>query len=546
MKDRRVAITGANGFLGLHAFSRLVSCERTSKPVLAIVRERRRFLERLELLSDVAPAKDMEIIEADFFDSERIAHILRDAHTIIHCAGALGGWGRDRAFLRTQNYSVTESLLHSSGAAGVSEFVFLSTCGVLGPIREGGEDDPMAPANDYELSKAEAENLVRSWEGRIPIVKIVRPAFVFGPLDAHVLPLFQSMESGYFRLIGPGNALLHPTYAGDYSEAMVKLLSLRDGGIFHIAGDRAISVREFYHLVCSECGIHPRRIHVPLMAAHVLAWISEAVSQYAGGKPFITRAQVSFFTEDHGVDTRRTQRRLGWEPHPVEEGIARTVAYYQATGQMTNPRLKQIMGQARFLKELTRLEDCQPENARLYLERWRLLSRHAFQSRYGYPSVFLICGLPEKDGFHADLLAMAFLAGFQKILVVSDNPRQRLLPELAVRLCHLLRMMDGSPSQCDPRKLNVIAENPSAWMTHQKGMRITAVTGFDHPWDSSVFPCFLKALADIHFGVAFLTMQARRNENPLLSAVCNADLPCVESGRLDIARSVYAVVHQPD
>lgn len=84
------------------------------------------------------------------------------------------------------NRDLTLEVAKAAKAAGVKQFVFLSSMLVFGPAAPAGEmrvidpDTPPAPENAYGRSKLEAEEGLRALETEDFAVAIVRPPMVYG------------------------------------------------------------------------------------------------------------------------------------------------------------------------------------------------------------------------------------------------------------------------------------------------------------------------------------------------------------------------------
>ncbi|MFN2337262.1 MAG: NAD-dependent epimerase/dehydratase family protein, partial [Bacteroidales bacterium] len=84
------------------------------------------------------------------------------------------------------NVTGTENMLKASLGAGVKRFVFTSSAAVIGPspgVEPIDEDFPRTVPwfNEYEETKAEAEELVRSYNRDGLETIIVNPTRVYGP-----------------------------------------------------------------------------------------------------------------------------------------------------------------------------------------------------------------------------------------------------------------------------------------------------------------------------------------------------------------------------
>jgi nucleoside-diphosphate-sugar epimerase len=320
----KVLVTGATGFLGgalVRAFA-----DRGTK-VTALVRK-----------PDAAKKQlypGVTFLQGDIVRPESLPAFPRDIDCVIHAAGMLGRFRGKESLYRLVNTAGTANVLKSTEAASIKRFLFISSAGVLGPIKEPPADEncPVAPSNGYERSKAAAERLVRGFynEGRLRTVTI-RPEFIYGPSDLHTLGFFRAIRDRKFFLIGSGETLLHPTYIDDAVQGILGALEhdAFDGSEFLVAGPKPVSVRELTEVAARALGVNPRGFRVPRSISIVVAALFEFIGRITSRDVPLTFSRVRFFTENRAFRTDRATSILGYVPRlSIEEGISRTVEWYR-------------------------------------------------------------------------------------------------------------------------------------------------------------------------------------------------------------------------
>lgn len=170
----KVAVSGANGFVGRAVLSRLI---QENRPAIAFVRDR--GAEHLE---------GVGVAVASLVDRTSWSSVLGECSVFVHCAGRAHitkGPGRNALHeFREVNTDLTLALARSAAAAGVKRFVFVSSIGVNGltsgqePFAPDGAANPQTP---YAISKFEAEQGLQaiSLETGLEVV-VVRPPLVYG------------------------------------------------------------------------------------------------------------------------------------------------------------------------------------------------------------------------------------------------------------------------------------------------------------------------------------------------------------------------------
>jgi len=312
----RVLVTGATGFIGKHLVAQL---RKDDTEVRCLVRqssatEDKKFLKNL----------GAEIVYGDITKENSFADQLEGISTVYHLAGVLGSFGIPWHEYHNTHVNGTRNLLSQCAK---QKFIYCSSAGVHGPIDVGRERSPYNPTNAYEQSKMQAEQLVKKHRDFI----IIRPEFVYGPFDMHALPLFRALRDGRFYLIGGGECYLHPTFVGDVVQMLLRCANSHNQS-FIIAGERALTVKEFSRLVASLLGVRFKEKSLPVGMARGAAWISELVGSMLGFEPTLTLSRIDFFTQSRRFSTQKARRMLRYKPMPLEKGLKLTVEWYRKNG----------------------------------------------------------------------------------------------------------------------------------------------------------------------------------------------------------------------
>ncbi len=303
-------ITGATGFIGRNLVENLAGRYEVS----CLIRRDDDFLNEL----------GVDVQRGDVTDKSSLK-ISEDVDAVVHLAGTLGSYKTKQKEHHDIHVRGAENILKRCTG---QRFIYISSAGVLGPVIDADETYQLNPTNDYENAKAEAEELVRQYENHI----ILRPEFVYGPHDMHVLRLFNSIKNRKFFLIGDGESLLHPTYVGDVVFCIEKCLNQAfRNQTFNIAGKNALSVREFQEMVANELGVSINRLRIPLALAR--AYVS-AVGPWVWFDPVLTKSSLDFFTKSRTFNTDKAQKMLGYRPVSLKDGISKTIGWYSEHGYL--------------------------------------------------------------------------------------------------------------------------------------------------------------------------------------------------------------------
>lgn len=324
---KKIVITGASGFVGSALALALAGSD-------------------IELHALTRPTSDLQRVKhlpiswhvGDITKPKSLRHVFDGAAAVIHAAGMLGEAGVSDATYRHINTEGTNNVLAEIADSGSNpRIVYISSAGVLGPFTgqpndpAPDEDSPLAPSNPYEQSKAAAELVARSYSAAgLPII-IVRPEFIYGPGDLHVLGLFRSIQRRQFFYIGNGHNYCHPTYVGDMVDGLLRALNTgTPGEIYNIAGPRPITFRELAETIAAAVNVSPPRLALPKPLVWLGAAGAETVGTRLGFSVPLSRTGVAFFSEDRRSTYAKAARDLGYQPQvDIEEGVANSVAWYR-------------------------------------------------------------------------------------------------------------------------------------------------------------------------------------------------------------------------
>jgi len=196
----KIAVTGATGFIGRYIVDRLIDsghrCRCWHRP-----NSNRRALEHSE--------QSLEWIPGELSNDHSVGRLVEGCDAVVHAAldrpgkSFRGGEGNLVEFVQT-NVVGTIRLIESARAAGVSRFLFVSTCAVHERIlddRPLDESHPLWPRTHYGAHKAALEKFVHSYGlGDGYNICALRPSGVYGvhrpKKDSKWYELVQSVVRG--------------------------------------------------------------------------------------------------------------------------------------------------------------------------------------------------------------------------------------------------------------------------------------------------------------------------------------------------------------
>lgn len=320
MVNETMLVTGATGMIGAFVAQRAV---REGYRVRALVRA---GSDRREL-----KALGVELVDGDLAAPETLPSALKGIDVVVHSAAHIGDWGPAEKY-RAINVVALEHLLSAAQREGrLRRWIHVSTLGVYPARDHFGTDETTPPdlagLDGYTRTKAEAEVLLkrRIEEDKFPAV-ILRPGFVYGPGERHVIPrLLEKFEAGQMKFIGDGKKLLNNTFVGNFVDAVFLALQKDEalGETFNIRDGRLVSRLEYINTVADYLDKpHPK--HVPLWLAKAAAPVIEGFARWTGRQeaPLLTGARIKFMTLNLDFSIAKARRFLGYQPHvDFQEGI---------------------------------------------------------------------------------------------------------------------------------------------------------------------------------------------------------------------------------
>ena len=325
----RTLVTGATGFTGAHLVRALV---RDGEVVRVIARDAAKAAAAL-------PA-EVEVVRGDITDGAVVGRAMPGVSRVYHLAAAYREPGiPDRRYWEV-HVGATRHLLQAAQRAGVQRFVHCSTVGVHSHIAHPPADEswPHQPGDIYQATKSEAEHeaLAFAVETGLPVA-VARPTAIYGPGDLRLLKLFRLIAKRRFIILGDGRIYYHLIYVDDLVRGL-RLLGTSPaapGEVFILGGAEYRTLNELAALIARIVHAPPPRLKLPAWPFQLAGSACERICKPLGIEPPIYRRRVDFFTKSRAFTIEKARRILGFEPDvPLEEGLARTAAWYREHGYL--------------------------------------------------------------------------------------------------------------------------------------------------------------------------------------------------------------------
>jgi nucleoside-diphosphate-sugar epimerase len=310
MKRMRVAITGADGFIG-----------RALLPMLAREGYEVRGLVRALSSETVARREFVAIGDLAQWPEAAMRASLREMDAVVHLAGIAHRARTAPELLRAINVTATARLARAAAAQGIPHFVFASSVKVNGEATLAGrpftESDPPNPRDEYGASKWAAERaLSEVAESAGMRATLLRLPLTYGPQPkANVAALARAVRRGVpLPLAGIGNrrSILG---VGNLASALAAVLR-SDGDpqraeTFFVADALSVSTPMLVEAMARAMRVEPRLFRLP-------KGVLRLAGAWSGRSETVER-----LLDTLEVDTGAFRSRFAWSPpHSLDEGMA--------------------------------------------------------------------------------------------------------------------------------------------------------------------------------------------------------------------------------
>jgi 2-alkyl-3-oxoalkanoate reductase len=290
--NRRIAITGASGFIGGQAAKRLtragysISC-----------------LGRAQL--------------------QHPGEHLSGVWGVLHCAGKAGAWGRYDEYY-SANVELTERLLKAAKTCGVRRFVNLSSPSIYFDYKHQlGLSEQFLPrrfSNAYAKTKYLAEQRVRGAHSEHFETVSLRPRGVVGEGDTNWLPrIIELRKSGSLKQVGSGPVLANFTSISNLLDAIELCFCAPPSAMGETYNIHNGVEEDFWQVVEKALelnGLDGQRKHVPLRMAMLLAKANAVWNRILRRQkePALLPIKVGVSAYSLTMDISKARQRLGYAP----------------------------------------------------------------------------------------------------------------------------------------------------------------------------------------------------------------------------------------
>lgn len=333
----KILITGASGFIGSFL------CEESLKRGMETWAGMRAHSSRRWLTDE-----RLKFATLDMTDVERLKEQLSAYQQevgrwdiIIHAGGATKCLKRED--FDFHNYICTKNFVEALQALEMmpSQFLYVSSLSVLGPIREqqnadGSYNDMLssdtpAPNTAYGESKVKSEAYLRGIEG----VTIFRPTGVYGPREKDYFMMAKSIKQHVDFAVGYKKQVITFVYVRDLVGAIFSAIGKADvasGKTYLVSDGHNYDSRAFSDLIQKELGVKcVLHIKAPLWLLRVISAVAEGISKLTRQPSTLNGDKYRIMSQRNWqCDISPLKKDLGFVPEwPLERGVKECMEWYR-------------------------------------------------------------------------------------------------------------------------------------------------------------------------------------------------------------------------
>lgn len=325
----KVLVTGGAGFLGGHVAKALL--DKGHEVVLMVRGGTRPGL-----------PEEASIVDGDVRDSEAFARAAEGCGAIIHSAAMVKIWSPRRQDFDDINVGGIRNAIAAARARQI-RLVHTSSFFAVGPTGASPADEsqnhPGDYGNDYERTKALADEVARGYAREGGDIVILYPGVVYGPgelTDGNLVAklLADQMNGTLPGIVGPGDRLWSYAFVDDVAEAHVTALEPGKKGERYLLGGPNATLNEVFAIASKRVGrdLSPRRL--PFGLARAIGRAMWMWADITGKMPDLTHEAVGIFEKNWAYRSDKAVRELGYRVRPLEEGIRATVDWLIEEGHV--------------------------------------------------------------------------------------------------------------------------------------------------------------------------------------------------------------------
>jgi len=324
----RIAITGANGFVGQNLCSHLGI---RGWGVLPLVRS-------AKASGSIETRCAYKIVSYD--NPQSIANAIQSCDVLVHNAGQTKAQSFPEMY--SANVGTTYTVLESLALApNIKQLIYVSSQAAGKPSYKAvpvKESDREYPLTWYGKSKLMAEKVIQNC---CPIpYTIIRPASVYGPGDKDFLQLFRILDKGMRIKLKSGSNAISLIYIRELCDFIELCIGNPKayGNIFYASDGECYTQDYLQQMVLHLLNRKSIDIPVPKMMMDLIAMVAESIGKLTDMTPVVNRQKNIEINADSWLcSIEKARHILGFDPKPnLSDNLNETIAWYRDKGLLSS------------------------------------------------------------------------------------------------------------------------------------------------------------------------------------------------------------------
>ncbi len=330
----KVLVTGGGGFLGGAVVRALV---KRGDEVSCLQRGDYPELQRLGINTH----------KGDLADKQTVINASRDCDVIVHVAGLTGVWGPYEQYYLT-NVVGTQNVIDACIANRISKLVYTSSPSVVFDGKDEENLDETAPYpdqyfNNYQRTKATAEQLVLAANNDRLSTVALRPHLIWGPADPHLIGrIISRARTGRLRLARSKGNLVDTTYIDNAVDAHLAAVdrigvgAVCAGKAYFISNGEPLPMSALINRILDAAGMPAIDKTLPDNMLYLAGQLSEWLYWMfnISKEPLMTRFIARQLCCSHWYDISAAKRDLGYQPRVnIEQGMQKLEQYFSQSAK---------------------------------------------------------------------------------------------------------------------------------------------------------------------------------------------------------------------
>jgi len=327
-------ITGANGFIGTALCQRLV---RDGNQVVAYIRSPEKAVELLH--------QNIQLVKGGLENTELMMNSMQGCDGIFHLAAHAKPYNKNREISFTINVLGTQQLLDAALKMKIKKVVITSSAATIEPSHSipSDEDTPRTTPyfNDYESTKAKAEELALEYSKKGLDVVMVNPSRLYGPglmnQSNSVTKMIDGYCKGSWRIIpGNGSKIGNYVFVDDVVNGHILAMKYGKSGERYILGGDNVTFNEFFKHLEEITSTKRYMIKLPVFVMLGASSLMVAIARLTGKEAMITPAWIKKYLHDWELSSEKATKELTYKITPLEVGMQKTIDWLKTKNYENN------------------------------------------------------------------------------------------------------------------------------------------------------------------------------------------------------------------